>query len=297
MKQTDKLSQWVGAVVVIFGVLVALYMEAYGAGWRVGYKSADNCSSIGLTVYKNGTSWFTSTRNNVWEFDTVIAIADSADTFYQAVFDINRVDADSNATAFYQAGGGTTGLYKVLAKWEGETDSVRLILDTNGTTYGSHKFIRQSHDTTLAIHASKLQTARYNIWYTGETYPVLWTWGKDNRLTKAGGGIGGACPVAVPASNCAVTVFVVDNAGNPAPGVMVAAYLTGHSLADSLGQAIENTPQYVPTDANGNATFICIWSSYIIPATKWRFTVLSSGNKKKDYTVPRQEYDTVSMGA
>ena len=94
---------------------------------------------------------------------------------------------------------------------------------------------------------------------------------------------------------CAVAVYVRDNAGNFASGVTVTAYVGGTNLADSSGAAITNTVQRGRTDANGRVVFTCMWSSYIVPNTNWRFSCQGSnvGTINKTYTVPRQ--DTVTL--
>ena len=97
-------------------------------------------------------------------------------------------------------------------------------------------------------------------------------------------------PVASGSQVCAVTVVVLDNAGRAAQNVRVSAQLTRGNLRDSAGYAVANFTQNEQTDTLGRATFTCRWSSYLIPATKWRFTVKdpSVGQTKKEITVPRQ---------
>ena len=139
---------------------------------------------------------------------------------------------------------------------------------------------------------------RYNIYgnlpfyvFPNDTFSVL---GAIDSMAHEGYDVS-PTPIVVPSKSAGVSVLVVDNSGFPLPGIQVSAYLTGNNLSDSLGQGIENTPQYETTDSNGSVTFICIWSSYILPPTKWRFTIMSSGGKRKDYFVPRQEYDTLNF--
>ncbi len=94
---------------------------------------------------------------------------------------------------------------------------------------------------------------------------------------------------------CAVTVIVLDNGGRPARNVQVSAYLARTNLRDSAGYAVANFTQTQKTDSNGRATFQCRWSSYLIPATKWQFTVGSPSNSRKSVTVPRQASYTLQF--
>lgn len=100
----------------------------------------------------------------------------------------------------------------------------------------------------------------------------------------------------VTAQVATVTVQVKLSNGSPATGTDVSAYLLASRIADSSGAVIITRPTTETTDSLGTATFSCIWSSYLIPETKWRFTVqLPSGTKFKDVTIPRQSTYTVDF--
>jgi hypothetical protein len=88
---------------------------------------------------------------------------------------------------------------------------------------------------------------------------------------------------------CATSVVVYGQDGDPLKNVIVTAQLTGNNLRDSTGNPIGTWIQAVKTDSLGEATFNCLWSSYIIPSTKWRFAVQSPlfGNAYKDIAIPR----------
>jgi hypothetical protein len=104
-------------------------------------------------------------------------------------------------------------------------------------------------------------------------------------------------PVASGGQVCAVTVIVLDNRGQPAHNVPVSTYLTKSNLKDSAGYAVANYTQTERTDTLGRATFECRWSSYLIPATKWRFSINDPavGQTRKDVMVPRQSSYTLEF--
>ena len=113
--------------------------------------------------------------------------------------------------------------------------------------------------------------------------------------TLKGWGLGVA--TAVSAKTAAVTVEMVDNAGNPEENVWVTAYLNRSNVTDSAGHGIVNSVQRVKTNASGIAVFQCFWSSYLIPATKWRFSAHTpkSGGMRVYYTVPRSSSVTIDL--
>lgn len=99
------------------------------------------------------------------------------------------------------------------------------------------------------------------------------------------------------AKTCNVSIFIKDASADPVEGVWVSAYPRGHNLKDSAGTAIASVPQRKQTDVNGQVTFTCYWSSYIVPETKWRFQGHSPaiGGFRVDYTVPRQASVTLDL--
>jgi hypothetical protein len=87
-----------------------------------------------------------------------------------------------------------------------------------------------------------------------------------------------------------VTVAARYNDGTPASGVWVSAYLSRSNVVDSAGYTVSNQTQSAQTDANGLATFYCLWSSYMIPATEWVFSgrFQALGGFKVKTEIPRQ---------
>ena len=94
-----------------------------------------------------------------------------------------------------------------------------------------------------------------------------------------------------------VSVVIKDNTGAGLKGVYVTAYLSGSNLADSSGAGIANTTQRKKTNASGIATFTCIWSGYLLPATKWNFSGHSPsiGGFKRTVTIPSQATFTLDL--
>jgi len=96
---------------------------------------------------------------------------------------------------------------------------------------------------------------------------------------------------------CATSVVVYGQDGDPLKNVVVTAQLLGNNLRDSTGNPIGTWIQASKTDSTGEATFNCLWSSYIIPSTKWRFAIQSPlfGNAYKDIAIPRSTSYQVSF--
>lgn len=94
---------------------------------------------------------------------------------------------------------------------------------------------------------------------------------------------------------CNVGINVLNNDGSYAVGVWVTAQLSGSNLIDSAGNPIYNAAWSKKTNDTGHVEFTCVWSSYLIPETKWLFTVQSGGNLRRFVTVPRSDSMTVDF--
>jgi hypothetical protein len=96
---------------------------------------------------------------------------------------------------------------------------------------------------------------------------------------------------------CAVKVYVIKTNGSPANNVPVSMSLNARSnVIDSAGHAILKTVQTERTDSTGSATFVCLWSSYMIPETKWNVNVILPGRAlSRSITVPRDTVYTVDF--
>jgi len=92
----------------------------------------------------------------------------------------------------------------------------------------------------------------------------------------------------VAAKTCNVAVVVINSSGAPVPNVKLHAYLERRYLVDSLGQPVLNRTITRTTDSSGVAIFPCLWSSYLVPETKWKImSVDPSLGLSRSLTVPR----------
>ena len=99
------------------------------------------------------------------------------------------------------------------------------------------------------------------------------------------------------AKSASVTVVVARSDNTYYEGVLVSAYLARANVVDSLGRAIVNNIQRVRTNSVGQAVFTCMWSSYMVPATDWIFTVHKPavGGSSIALTIPDSSSYTVSF--
>lgn len=141
---------------------------------------------------------------------------------------------------------------------------------------------------------------------TGDTYyflgynPFLYFWHQDSVIHTGDTedsiyGYSVTFPVASTDSTCAVSILVVNPDGTAANGIAIMAKIVGSFAIDSTGRAIRNTSQRKKTNAQGYVTFQCIWSSFMIPETKWLFTSSALGGMRQEYIVPRQAVDTLQL--
>lgn len=93
-------------------------------------------------------------------------------------------------------------------------------------------------------------------------------------------------PTSATSHVCAVSIKVIDGSGQPLPNIMVYANLLRGNLIDSAGMAVGNVSQNQSTNASGIVTFNCIASTWLLPETKWRFTVSQPSGVRFEYTVP-----------
>jgi hypothetical protein len=101
----------------------------------------------------------------------------------------------------------------------------------------------------------------------------------------------------IGAHTALVTVTVKNSNDSPMVNVAVGAYIARSNVQDSTGASISAVPQYHLTDALGQAHFMCIWSSYLVPFSLWRFTAFSPrfGGLAITDTVPRQSTWTLDL--
>ena len=97
---------------------------------------------------------------------------------------------------------------------------------------------------------------------------------------------------------CIVSVVVRKSNGDPAENARVTMMpATVSRVIDSAGYAIIPIIQREKTDSLGVAQFTCMWSSYMIPETKWNIQVLGYGvgSLRRQITVPRDTVYTVDL--
>lgn len=203
---------------------------------------------------------------------------------------------DSNRTEQGGAGSGTYTVNLLFADTSsGDTAGVPYVsVDLRGWNTSTLLGTDRTNASGIATFGTDADSVAFRgIGPTAQyVWPILWedsVAGSGNLIDTVMGYFIDI-PVASGSQVCAVTVVVLDNAGRAARNVLVSARLTRSNLKDSAGYAVANFTQNQRTDYLGRATFSCRWSSYLIPATKWRFTVRdpSVGQTKKEITVPRQ---------
>ncbi len=139
--------------------------------------------------------------------------------------------------------------------------------------------------------------------YFNSSQPIGWTWEqRDTSFAVQNGGVdttkgnkfNPTGPVAGKAAT--VSVFVFNNDRTAAENVAVSAYLARSKVIDSAGFPVYNQTQTFYTDSDGLVTFTCIWSSYMIPATKWWFSTAVPGAViKKKITIGRETTITLDL--
>jgi hypothetical protein len=97
------------------------------------------------------------------------------------------------------------------------------------------------------------------------------------------------------AKTCAVTINILNSDGTAAAGIPITMYLTRSNAIDSNGTPVYNQGRQGTTDSNGQVTFNCYWSSFLIPATDWMVSSPATGNLRKQIAVPRQTTYTIDF--
>lgn len=249
----------------------------------------------GTTVEATNSS---SPRADSVRYDTTFTLDSTQRYVIAFVHGINGVDSNETEI-FIVTPSDTTGLQtldtmRCPARWWTPTDSVRFRKFEDGVevfTGSWHTDNRQSYDTNVVITNSKRTKIVFEIAYTGVDTPVDWEW------EFAPASLGGSVVSPTLPQTCNVYLFVVNNDGTPAEGVGVSAFITRGRVTDSSGNIYSNDPKYKKTNSSGVVYFTCVWSSYLIPESKWRFTGRAPGvgGFRKDYTVPRQAVDTLNL--
>ena len=291
--------------VFIIGAMIMRCGDAGSADWRPGYNFPADLDTMYTTFYRDNVLDDSSAgRTGVNSYDTIFTYTPGE--YIRCIlwykYDTANDEWATWTEEYYSASLTGTGPYSVtFLTWDSTTDFAvpRVALTVRPVD-------QSSHAASPKTDASGYGTANL----TADSFVVMEDvpgWTQDNTLDTIV--VSGAndtftvymdqyAPDAPPGGQvCAVTVIVLDNAGDPAYNVKIGAYLLRSNLRDSAGYAVANYLQEKKTDASGMVTFHCRWSSYLIPATKWRFSVRTPGvgMTKKDITVPRQSTYTLEF--
>lgn len=313
---------------IVFTAGLIIVCEVDGADWRVPanfsavYDTAYTCyykdfvlddSSLGraddndydttftytLGEYLRTIIWYKYDASDewgtwTWEYNSATAATLDSAGVYGAVTAVLN-----DSTSKYQGGAGTGAFGVTIVTYDSTTSQtipnvnviIRPVDQSNVTAWAQ---TNTSGDTTFNLDAANYV---FIASATGWTFPAYDTIEVSGTQEDTIYGDFIEVPVASGSQVCAVTVIVLDNAGDAAYNVRVTAYLTRSNLRDSAGYAVANYLQDKKTDVQGRVTFYCRWSSYLIPATKWRFTVRDPavGQTKKEITVPRQSSYTLEF--
>jgi hypothetical protein len=130
--------------------------------------------------------------------------------------------------------------------------------------------------------------------------PAYYFWPKS--LTIAGAktdtifGFNSPFPTVTTPQTCAVRVIILNPDGTAAQNVTVTANMARSAVIDSAGRGYTMWSRSKTTNSLGIADFNCVWSSYLIPATDYTFSV-GVGGKSLSVTasVPRQTSGTLDF--
>lgn len=327
MKLTDKIAGRIALWTLIAAVIIVgtITYNSFGVDWPIRYDAGMTLDSIrilfmelpvesssdtlkdtttGAVNYFDTTWTVTAGVNHMWLYIPFYPGNDSGGPttpyYYHGIAggaDIQTIldSAAAYPSTFYGPSGAGTAAYVIgfytvdttIAGVYDTTSGVTLniydmtysLIRSRVTSSSGYTFVNLDADTFIAggnsggIHDWELDT----FVVTAATTRLL----KGFELWTA--------PVSVKDKVASVVVTVIDNKGDTVVGVWVTAQLIDDDITDSAGHVINNFPQEVKTNALGKAVFECMWSSYIIPATKWRFTTKAAHTEiTQDKTVPRQ---------
>lgn len=283
--------------IVAFIAVLVLACSVNSANKAVRLSLGYEADSATVNYRKNGTIVFTNTYVPFQLQETTATYQNTNDTFYQWEWVVYEPGADSVLTVVDEWGKGATGgLWRTNARWNYSTDSVRWTLLTDGSTTATGvETARQSKDTSWTISILHVYDVYLKIYEQGscdtcDVTPSSWQWSRFTDTTTT------TLPTPPASKTAFVTVNVLRSDGQPARNVQVTAQLVRGNLVDSAGNAIDNRiPQYRFTDSSGQATFNCIWSSYLLPATDWVFSVVDLGNTRHRQAIPRETNITINM--
>lgn len=173
-------------------------------------------------------------------------------------------------------------VYFILSDGSATRDSI--YCDSVSTTHPCTCLVNIDDDSIYfaEVHAYETGTG----WLDPSTY-ILGRWGYLEAVTGS-----------LTGKTCVVSVLVRTSEGQPAENVAVTMMpATISRTVDSSGAAVMPVILRDRTDSLGVAQFTCMWSSYMIPTTKWNIQVLGYGfgSLRRQITVPRDTVYTVDL--
>lgn len=312
MRRKDGWPRIVSMVVLVLFLAAGLYLNAYGGTYQYKFREyfdGNTADSVSWTLWTGADStgtWDTTNATSV--IDSVEVDDTKASSLKFRFFFFGLVSPYVGSWTYNipptQSSGSGSGLYTVNIKFlDTSTAPDAFIPAVNVNLRGWNTSTLLGTDPTDESGVASFGTNATNIAFkgVGPSAQYVWPINWEDSVATSGNhtdtvmGYFIDVPVASGSQVCAVTVIVLDNGGRPARNVQVSAYLAGTNLRDSAGYAVANFTQTQKTDDNGRATFECRWSSYLIPATKWQFSVGSPSNSRKAVTVPRQASYTMQF--
>lgn len=292
------------AVMFLLGALIMRCDDAQGADFRPGYNFSEDLDTMYTCFYRDGVLDDSSAgRTNTNTYDTIFTYTLGE---YVEVFLWYKFHADDEWATwtedYYSASLTGTGPYTVtFLTWDSTTDLAAPRVDLTIRPVNQSTHTASPKTDASGYGAANLTADSFVViedmpgWTQDNTLDTIVVSGANDTFTVYMDFID--VPVASGSQVCAVTIIVLDNAGEAARNVRASAYLTKSNLKDSAGYAVANYTQEKKTDVLGRVTFYCRWSSYLIPETKWRFTVRDPavGMTKKEILVPRQSSYTLEF--
>lgn len=265
---------------IIFTVLYVFCASvAFASDYPMTFKPGSQADSIEWEYRKNGAITNTGQRTSTIGWDTTFTWFLTNDTLYQIIYYTFYPGQDSAISYMEQFGNGASnGGWFVTARYGYLLDTLVVKRYTGGNLTATDTFLNTfGYTDTIPVSSPNYYTIHLTSVVSGSD-PLSYICALQTDTTAG---------VTPPGSNrCAVTFSVVDNAGDPVKNAWASISMVGGNKVDSSGNVVINTIQTKPTDGNGLVTFNLIWSSYLIPST--RYFIKVGQNIGKYVTVPRE---------
>lgn len=295
-------------IIVMASLFSVLAVSAYSASVVFKTHHGGGITSLTRKIYVNNAGTYTLVDSTVitsFEHEGTFTLNDSADylvirgwlfagesdTLWAETF----YPTNSRATVGFPGQADTIAYYAI--------DTVGVDAPVAGVQIDVYTDLDQPRVTAGITDANGRVLFQLPIgvtYYFRGTNPDLTFWNQDSvahtgNTTDSIFGYTITFPVASTDSTCAVTITVLKTDRTPAKGIEITARLARSRIIDSAGFAYRNTTQKKRTNSNGQVTFNCVWSSFLIPQTKWIFSSTGLGGLRQEYIVPRQAVDTLNL--